>query len=208
MGARLPDQSHEDPETVLSSGPRHEPAPTLATTGLGLDDAELVRMARLGSRDAWRDIVDRHLPMVNAIARSYGLSAPDREDAVQTVWLTLNQHLPRLREPRHLRAWLKRVTRDKCLRQRRRDARQYPTDPDVFAHVDGNAPDPESEYLRKERDRTLRRAVDRLRDPGEREAALRFLEPDSTPPPQDRRAASNQRRRMTRRLRTTLEDEI
>ncbi|WP_316042344.1 hypothetical protein [Nocardiopsis sp. CNR-923] len=27
------------------------------------------------------------------------MSAPDREDAVQTVWLTLNQHLPRLRAP-------------------------------------------------------------------------------------------------------------
>ncbi|WP_436886963.1 RNA polymerase sigma factor [Nocardiopsis dassonvillei] len=204
----MPDQSHEDPETVLSSGPRHEPPPALATTGLGLDDAELVRQALLGSHDAWRDIVDRHLPMVNAIARSYRLSAPDREDAVQTVWLALNQHLPRLREPHHLRAWLRRVAHDKCLRQRGRDARQYPTDPEEFARVDGRAPDPEAEYLRKERDEALRRAVGRLRDPGEREAALRYLEPDSTPPPQDRRAASNQRRRMARRLRNTLEDEI
>ncbi len=208
MGARLPDQSHEDPETVLSGGPGHEPPPPLATTGLGLDDAELVRLARLGSREAWCGIVDRHLPMVNAVARSYRLSAPDREDVVQTVWLALNQHLPRLREPHHLRAWLKRVTRDKCLRQRARDARQYPADPETFAHVEGDAPDPEAEYLRKERDRALRRAVDRLRDPGEREEALRFLEPDSTPPPRDRRAASNGRRRMVRRLRITLEDEI
>ncbi|MFL1379790.1 RNA polymerase sigma factor [Nocardiopsis protaetiae] len=180
----------------------------MATTGLGLDDAELVRQAAQGSRDAWRDIVDRHLPMVNAVARSYGLSAPDREDVVQTVWLTLNLHLTRLREPHHLRAWLNRVTRDKCLRQRRRDARQYPTDPETFTHVDGNAQDPEAEYLRKERDQTLRRAVDRLRDPAERRAALRFLEPDTAPPPQDRRAAFNERRRMVRRLRNTLEDEI
>lgn len=28
--------------------------------------------------------MDRHLPVVNAVARSYRLSAPDREDAVQT----------------------------------------------------------------------------------------------------------------------------
>ncbi|MEU0492697.1 sigma-70 family RNA polymerase sigma factor [Nocardiopsis sp. NPDC006139] len=180
----------------------------MATSGLGLDDAELVRRAANGSREAWRDIVDRHLPMVNGIARSFGLSAPDREDVVQTVWLTLNLHLPRLREPHRLRAWLSRVTRDKCLRQRGRDARQYPTDPEEFARVGGNAPDPEAEYLRKERDEALHRAVDRLRDPAERRAALRILEPGSTPPPQDRRAAFNERRRMVRRLRNTLEDEI
>ncbi|MDE3722633.1 sigma-70 family RNA polymerase sigma factor [Nocardiopsis sp. N85] len=178
----------------------------MATTGRGADDAELVRRALLGEYPAWRDIVDRHLPMVNAIARSYRLSTPDREDVVQTVWLTLNQHLPRLREPRHLKAWLSRVTRDKCLRQRERDARQYPTDPEAFAHIGGAAPDPETEYLRKERDATLRRAVDGLRDPDERRAALRYLEPESVPRAEDPRVASNHRRRMVRRLRDSLED--
>ena len=204
----MSDQSHEDPETVLSNDSHHEHPRTLATTGLGLDDADLVRQAANGSGDAWRNIVDRHLPMVNAIARSFGLSAPDREDIVQTVWLTLNLYLPRLREPHHLRAWLSRVTRDKCRRQRSRDSRQCPAAPEAFSHIDGNAPDPEAEYLRKEREATLHRAIDRLRDPAERRAALRFLEPGSVPPPQDRRTASNDHRRMLRRLRNALGNEL
>ena len=158
--------------------------------------------------------MDRHLPVVNAIALSYRMSGPDREDAVQTVWLTLNQHLPRLHSPDRLRAWLRRVTRDACARQRRQSARLRPVDPHSLDASTGTA-DPETEYLRKEEIEELHRAIRRLTDPGERRAALRYLaECTQTAPsvpgsPGERvnpRTAANQRRRMLRRLRRLLEE--
>ena len=97
----MPDQSHKgihgaDPsrETILSgisrqTTPRSSSVPVLGEP----DDATLVAGAVHGDQHAWEKIVDRYLPLVNAIARSYGLPAADREDAVQTVWLKLNQHL-------------------------------------------------------------------------------------------------------------------
>ncbi|MBB6119133.1 sigma-70 family RNA polymerase sigma factor [Nocardiopsis algeriensis] len=181
-------------------------------------DAELVRRARRGEYPAWEAIVDRHLPMVNAVARSYGLAAPDREDVVQTVWLTLNQHLARLRSPERLRGWLRRVTRDMCRRQRERDARHHPVDPGALAALprvlgQPSPPSPEDEYLRKEVRDELHRAIRRIADPGERRAALHYLRSryprggDSVPGPGgDPGAAANQRRRMFRTLRRILEE--
>jgi RNA polymerase sigma factor (sigma-70 family) len=164
--------------------------------------------------------VDRHLPVVNAIARSYRLSAPDREDAVQTVWLTLNQQLPRLHSPERLRAWLRRVAHDACGRQRRHSARHQPVDPQSLALVTlAQAPGPEAQYLRKEEDEELHRAIRRLTDPGERRAALRYLDgaaglpvpsapcgPGTSEGRAHPRTAANQRRRMLRRLRRILEE--
>lgn len=161
--------------------------------------------------------MDRHLPVVNAIARSYRLPVQDREDAVQTVWLTLNQHLPHLRSPDRLRAWLRRVAHDICGRQRRNNLRQYPMDPHSLAELPtARTLSPEAEYLCKEEHEELHRAIRRLTDPGERRAALRYLDDSAglsvssgdASAAHGRaypRTAANQRRRMLRRLRRLLE---
>lgn len=207
--------------------PAREPAERPGPVPKGLSpgdsspsDAELVRRACRGEHWAWEAIVDRHLPVVNAVARSYRLSAPDREDAVQTVWLILNQHLPRLHSPELLRAWLRRVAHDTCGRQRHRSARYQLTAPHSLAQLPfAGTPGPETEYLRRERHEELHRAIRRLTDPGERRAALRYLDGSSEPPassdrsgrrsadgPENPRTAVNQRRRMLRRLRRLLEE--
>ncbi|WP_116247306.1 RNA polymerase sigma factor [Nocardiopsis sp. FIRDI 009] len=194
----VPATSAPEPTDPASSEPA-DPEPT---------DADLVRGARDGDPRAWEGIVDRHLPLVNAIARSYRLSAPDREDAVQTVWLTLNQHLPRLRSPDRLRAWLRRVTNDACARQRRHGARQSPVAPDVLTRLPfPDCPDLESQYLERERHDELHRAIRHL-PPRDRIVALSLL--DDTPhdpnTPGGSRVDANQRRRVRRRLRRILED--
>ncbi|MFD3683304.1 RNA polymerase sigma factor [Nocardiopsis sp. NPDC058631] len=184
------------------------------------EDADLVRRALRGEYRAWEEIVDRHLPVVNAIARSYRLSGPDREDAVQAVWLTLNQHLPHLRSPGRLRAWLRRVTHRVCVRQRRTSSHHRALDPhDLAALPLPGASDPEAEYLRRERHEELHRAIRGLTDPGDRRAALGYLADPADSGTADRaahpegregapspRAASNQRRRVLRRLRRLLEE--
>ena len=145
---------------------------------------------------------------MNAIARSYRLSVPDREDAVQNVWLTLNQHLTRLREPDRLRGWLRRVTNDACTRQRRHALRQRPVDPRLLADLaPADGADPESAYLERERHEELHRAIRRLTDTRDRTAVLHFL--DETPAPAwthgtGPRAAANHRRRIIRSLRRIM----
>ncbi|MFE9245352.1 RNA polymerase sigma factor [Nocardiopsis sp. NPDC006938] len=148
--------------------------------------------------------MDRHLGMVNAIARSYRLPAQDHEDAVQTVWLLLNQHLPRLRHPERLGAWLRRTTNTACARQRLHRRRFVPTDP-----VDMDAPgpsqdDPEDQFLREERRTELRRAVDGLTDPVDRRVAGYYLDDSPDAGPVSRRATPNQRRHLFRELRRSL----
>ncbi|GHD26862.1 RNA polymerase sigma factor [Nocardiopsis kunsanensis] len=171
------------------------------------DDAALVARARKGDARAWEAIVDRHLPMVNAIATSYRLGSPDREDAVQTVWLTLNQHLPHLHSPHHLRHWLRRVTRSLCGRQRRQIRHLQPVDPQVLAarapgeEASSHEHDPETLYLRKELHEALHRAVGGLTDPADRRAARYYLGQapahETTPV---------ERRRLKRRLHRLLRE--
>ena len=212
----MPDQSHKgihgaDPsrETILSgisrqTTPRSSSVPVLGEP----DDATLVAGAVHGDQHAWEKIVDRYLPLVNAIARSYGLPAADREDAVQTVWLKLNQHLPHLHSPEYLRHWLRRVTRDTCARQRHSRVGHHPVDPHLLAETALLHHDPETEYLRKERHEELHRAVGRLTDPVDRRAAQYYLGRE-VPPVEDPpcpRTAANRRRRLLRRLRRLLEE--
>src|SRR5699024_12451977 len=89
VGAGVPDQSHKgihgaDPsrETILSGFSRQTTPCSSSVPVLGEPyDAALVTRAVHGDQHAWEKIVDRYLPLVNAIARSYGLPAADREDA-------------------------------------------------------------------------------------------------------------------------------
>lgn len=214
MGAVVPDQpgegthgTDESWKTVLSTTSEGKPPPELPVPArTDEDDGTLVARAREGDADAWAAIVDRHLPMVNAIASSYRLGSPDREDAVQTVWLTLNQHLPRLHSPHHLRHWLRRVTRSACARQRRHGFELHPVDPHALAarRPEGGSDelDPEALYLRKEVHEALHRALGTLTDPADRRAARYYLgqaQPGETTPVE--------RRRLKRRLHRILRED-
>src|SRR5262249_36886490 len=70
------------------------------------DPAELVEASVAGDEAAWNEIVRRYSPMVYGLARGFRLSEADANDVSQTVWLTLLEHLPQLREPRSLPRWI------------------------------------------------------------------------------------------------------
>lgn len=216
VGAGVPDQSREDihlggpscgkPHSGSSGEvlPLHPPVPaTCGPESSPCSDAELVLAACGGDAGAWERIVDRHLPMVNRIARSYRLPRQDREDAVQTVWLRLNHHLPRLRSPHRLGAWLRRVTRDVCGLQREKLWNPLPIDPEhLTTHADPTS-HVEDEYLRKEREAELHRAIDAL-DPTDRRVARHYLDDSPDISPLSHRTTANERRHLFRRLRRTL----
>ncbi len=90
---------------------------------------ELVSRARAGDQASWNALVDRYLPLVNAVIARFRLSPADADDVNQTVWLRLVEHLDDLREPRALPGWLSTTCRNEALRVIRRRGRDTPTDP-------------------------------------------------------------------------------
>jgi RNA polymerase sigma factor (sigma-70 family) len=122
--------------------------------------AQLVTRARSGDQQAWNALVERYAALVWSICRRHRLDRIDAEDACQTVWLRLVDHLDRLRDPNALPGWLATTTRRECL-QALDTARKTGAPGLVFAAED--PPDPqaaaaEQELLAAERRAALREA--------------------------------------------------
>ncbi len=83
-------------------------------------DVELIEGIRAGDESAWTELVDRHTARVWATARAQGLSADLAGDVVQTVWLTLLDHVNDVRKPDSIRFWLMSVARHEAIRVSRR----------------------------------------------------------------------------------------
>lgn len=97
---------------------------------------ELVRAAREGDQSAWDAIVERFLPLVDAIVRRHRLSESDGDDVSQTVWLRLVEHLDELREPAALPGWIRTTARNECLRAIAARGRVRPVDPQEDGGLD------------------------------------------------------------------------
>lgn len=78
--------------------------------------AELVRRAEQRDQQAWTELVRRFAALVWSVARENGLTPVDAADVCQATWLTLAQHLDRLREPDRLAAWLATTARRESAR--------------------------------------------------------------------------------------------
>jgi RNA polymerase sigma factor (sigma-70 family) len=141
--------------------------------GIGkTDDATLADMARRGSDAAWEEIVARFSGLVASVARAHRLSYADGADVAQHTWMQLHRHLPQLRQPERLGAWIARTARNESLRiaSRRREA---PVD---LASVDvatRRTDDPLHGVLADERTQVVRKAIDRI--PARNREMLRLL---------------------------------
>ncbi|MGH3370240.1 MAG: RNA polymerase sigma factor [Nocardioidaceae bacterium] len=77
---------------------------------------DLVASALAGDQGAWNQLVVRYTPLVLSIVRRHRLQGNDAEDAIQTVWLRMVEHLGDVREPRALPGWIVTTARNECLR--------------------------------------------------------------------------------------------
>ena len=93
-----------------------------------MDDSvtDLVQAAVDGNEDAWRRLIERYLPLVKSVIRSYGLSEQDAKDVSQILWLRLVEHLKDLREPQALPGWIRTTTRNECIQLLRNTRRVVP----------------------------------------------------------------------------------
>ncbi|GAA1570870.1 sigma-70 family RNA polymerase sigma factor [Kribbella sancticallisti] len=130
------------------------------------DDPTVIRMvaaARSGDKSAWDDLVERYAPLVWTVSRRFRLSAEDVDDVGQSVWLSLVEHLPGLRDPAALPGWIVTTTQRECLRLVRVGRRTEPVDP---ADVDPGGADGvrpvDEELLAHERREVVRAAFGQL----------------------------------------------
>jgi RNA polymerase sigma factor (sigma-70 family) len=131
----------------------HPPPPTKA-----MDVIELVARARRGERTAWSTLLERYLPLIQAVARGYRLNDADVEDVGQTVCLRLIENLGRIRQPAALPAWITTTARRESLRLTRNNRRTIPVDPLIEAkhnNIADDHSDPDANLLRAEQAQAL-----------------------------------------------------
>lgn len=71
-----------------------------------LSDAELVAACRQGEAQAWDTLLARYERLVYTVPIRYGLTPGEADDVFQSVWAALLSHLPTLKQPERLSAWL------------------------------------------------------------------------------------------------------
>ncbi len=115
-----------------------------------VDDAELVRLAAAGDRDAWGSIYDRYADRLHDYCWSILRDRHEAEDALHDAFVTAATKLHQLRDPASLRPWLYTICRTHALARTRRRAREQPTDelPEMTA-PSSDVDDPDIEYLRQ-----------------------------------------------------------
>jgi len=89
---------------------------TQATDTMTRNDAELVIASLQGSREAFRQIVERYQTLVCSLAYSATGSVSQSEDVAQETFLAAWTQLRSLREPGKLRAWLCGIARNRIHR--------------------------------------------------------------------------------------------
>lgn len=142
-------------------------------------DGEVVRRVRNGDRDAYRELVDRHAPMVFALVRRYCADPAEAEDLAQEVFVRAYEGLDDFRGDAAFSSWLYRIAVNRCrdwAKSPRRDDRSLDelaepgtssgrrsADSAEAAEVGlSTPPEPEETLEREERARRLRRAIGEL----------------------------------------------
>lgn len=91
------------------------------------------------------------------------MSGADGADVAQTVWMRLVEHLPRLRDPERVGAWLATTARNECLRLLRNADRQLLVPDETTLEPPGDEESsPETYVLHAERTVAVRRAFSAL----------------------------------------------
>lgn len=152
-------------------------------------DEVLVSAAKNGNQRAFEVLVERHQQRMLAFARRYTRVREDAEDVVQQTFQKAFIHLNKFQGKSSFSTWLTRIAINEALMLMRRSyaMREVTVDdssdhgiPASVMEIPDARPDPETSYLRREREQILSETLGNLR-PGLRLAvALRDLAELST----------------------------
>ncbi|MBO0700230.1 MAG: RNA polymerase sigma factor, partial [Zavarzinella sp.] len=130
------------------------------------NDAELVRrFAKQGDQAAFAELVDRHGPMVLAVARRVVADYQAAEDVFQATFLALARRAGRIRQPEALPGWLHRTAYHIGLNAVRARARRQRAEAVRHAPPSASPPDLDARELLAILDQELARLPESLRVP-------------------------------------------
>ena len=132
-----------------------------------ISDTQIVERCLGGDQDAWRALLDKYRSLIHAIPFKYGATPEDAADIFQSVCLELFSELPKLRDPRALRAWLMQVTAHKCFQWKQAKVRRAENNLDeIEEHLPPSmiVPPTLTEIEANEKEERLRKAITRLPD--------------------------------------------
>jgi RNA polymerase sigma-70 factor, ECF subfamily len=133
-------------------------------------DEGFVPAAKSGDPQAFEIIVKRYEPKIFAVALRYARVAEDAEDIVQQTFQKAFLHLQRFEGKSSFSTWLTRIAINEALMLLRRNralrevSLEGAGDTETVASFDvpDSGPDPEADYLERERVRVLSAAVKKL----------------------------------------------
>jgi RNA polymerase sigma-70 factor (ECF subfamily) len=134
-----------------------------------IDDHELLRRLRSGSRPAFEALLDRcERRVYNLACRMLG-DRTEAEDATQEIFLEVHRALPRFRGDSRLDTWVHRIAVNVCLQRRRKRALPTVSLPD--AELPSEDEDPFQAAVQGELKSVMERALERLPE-GQRDVVL------------------------------------
>jgi RNA polymerase sigma factor (sigma-70 family) len=107
-------------------------------------------------------LVEVMTPVLWQVVRAHRLPAETAEDVLQTTWLALVRHRERIADPAAVGAWLTTTARRESWKVARTTLRDEPTDDDELARELPDAGSAEADVVRRDGERRLWEAVDRL----------------------------------------------
>jgi RNA polymerase sigma-70 factor, ECF subfamily len=137
---------------------------------IGLTDAQLVTLARLGGQDAFGELVQRHRQKCVDIAGYILKDRGEAEDQAQNALVNAFRHLDQYHSEALFSTWLMRIVSNQCLmalRARKRSRMVYldqpPTDPQVRQmELPAAGPDPEGNLAAQQMIGLLRAEMRRI----------------------------------------------
>jgi RNA polymerase sigma factor (sigma-70 family) len=137
-----------------------------------IDEVRLVTAAKCGNRDAFAELIARHMKEIFNVAQRITRNREDAEDAVQESFRSALVHMGSFDGRSRFSTWLTRIVINAALMKLRknRGLREVPIEePPVLGEAPPHhetkdaAPNPEEAYAADERRRILREAVVELR---------------------------------------------
>lgn len=127
-------------------------------------DAELVVRARRGERDAFEQLLRRHMRAAWAVAMAALEDPADADDVCQEACVTALRKLDRLREPEKFKGWLLQIVRNRTVDFRRKENPRSQASLESVGEVagpDDPARDAERANLREQLTRAIRTLPER-----------------------------------------------
>jgi len=140
-------------------------------------EQDLIRLARSGDNRALQQLVETYQQSVFGVCYRILRDRTEAEDATQEAFIKAFTNLNSYDVERPFKPWILRIASNECIDRIRR--RKNPLsldglgDDGAWEWKPGNSPNPESEYLRQERQAHVRQLLDEL-SPTDRMVVMLF----------------------------------